>query len=118
MFENAQIEVPGWEGAGGGYTPPIQDCFTRHAGKCAAADLEGFAHSAAAGGKSIEVEERRQGGLRQEWKSHGNVAVARVSYVSVRKMCFRAVWRTFGSTGAEREHIWGAPRDFPDITKI
>ena len=30
------------------------------AGKCAAADPEGFAHSAAAGGNSIEVEERRQ----------------------------------------------------------
>ena len=47
-------------GVGGGYTPPIQDYFTRHAGKCAAADPEGFAHSAAAGGKSIAVEEHRQ----------------------------------------------------------
>ena len=54
----------------------------------AAADPEGFAHSAAAKGKSIEVEERRQGRRRQR-RLHGNVVVAGISCVSVHKMCTR-----------------------------
>ena len=64
VFENAQIEVPGQGGVGGGYTPPIQDYFTRHAGKCAAADPEGFAHSAAAEGRS----ERRRTSAANRWQ--------------------------------------------------
>ena len=47
-------------GVGGGYTPPIQRGFTRHAGKCAAADPEGFAHSAAAEGKSSAGQEQQR----------------------------------------------------------
>ena len=35
------------------------------------------------------MEERRQGRLQQGWRSHGNVAVARISCVSVRKICAR-----------------------------
>ena len=47
-------------GVGGGYTPPIQGCFTRLAGKCAAADLEGFAHSAAADGEKSSAGQAEQ----------------------------------------------------------
>ena len=49
MFENAQIEVPVETLARGASQNAMthQHCFTRHAA-AAAADLEGFAHSAAA----------------------------------------------------------------------
>ena len=62
MSESAQIDGPVETLARGASQNAMthRDCFTRHAGKCAAADPEGFAHSAAAGRKSIEVEEERR----------------------------------------------------------
>ena len=38
-------------------------CSTRHAGKCAAADPEGFAHSAAAEGRRVQNKQNKKGGL-------------------------------------------------------
>ena len=59
VFEHPQIRPPVETLARG--VKITQDVVSHAiAGKCAAADPEGFAHSAAAGGKSIEVEERRQ----------------------------------------------------------
>ena len=37
--------------------------LTRHAGKCAAADPEGFAHSAAAEGRRVQNKQNKKGGL-------------------------------------------------------
>ena len=60
-------------------------CFTRHAGKCAAADPEGFAHSAAAEGRrerrSVSAAGRLQAmaGLVVAWKCRCGSSLAHIS---------------------------------------
>ena len=75
MFESAQLEAP----VG---TPRARRLelrkitFTRQAGKCAAADPEGFAHSAAAGGaKSLDIKAKQAGQAEWAWQAGQRVVI-------------------------------------------